>query len=124
MEISTGPVSAAIVAFRNGRDFSERDRAMMTMLRPHLANMYRTIETLTDLGERIWRCWIAVLMSAVLGAIVLRDNDMACDSMTDVGRSVARRPFRAPRAAMIDCRSPVVDWLKRGREWSVGGRAR
>jgi DNA-binding CsgD family transcriptional regulator len=110
MEISTGPVSAALVAFRDGRDFSERDRAMMTMLRPHLANMYRNIETLTDLGDRL-----ALLNRGFdiggLGAIVLRE-DGGVRTMTDVAKAWLVAYF-GTAGSRDRLPSPVEDWIKR-----------
>ena len=41
---SRPPVLVGIVLMRNGRDFDERDRSILDLLRPHLANAYANAE--------------------------------------------------------------------------------
>jgi DNA-binding CsgD family transcriptional regulator len=73
LEISSGPIKVGIGAFRDGCDFSERDRTMMTLLRPHLMSAYRHAALTTDLTGRM-----ALLERGIeiggLGAIAIDAN--------------------------------------------------
>jgi DNA-binding CsgD family transcriptional regulator len=55
--LSAAPLVAstliAVAAFRDRTDFAARDRAMLTLLNPHMASAYRHSETLADLGNRL-----------------------------------------------------------------------
>ena len=110
VEISKQPVSVAAAVFRSKGDFTERDRAMMTLLRPHLANLYRNAGALNDLGDRL-----ALLQRGFdiggIGAIMLRDNS-AVGSMTATAQAwlvsyfgTAGTGDRLP--------APVQEWLRR-----------
>jgi DNA-binding CsgD family transcriptional regulator len=104
------PLLIGIALFREQTPFSERDRALLTLLRPHLANIYRSVATLTDLGER------AVLLDrgieiGGLGAIVIGADDRIC-SMTDTARAWLAAYFDTPTA---EARLPaaIEAWLRR-----------
>jgi DNA-binding CsgD family transcriptional regulator len=118
MEVATGAVSIAIAAFRDGRDFTERDRTMMTMLRPHLANTYRHAALTSDLGERI-----ALLDRGIeiggLGVIVI-GTDGSVRSVSDVARAWLAAYF-GPTPDR-DCLPDQVDAWQR-RAVSLAGAA-
>ena len=82
-----------LAAFRDGSDFTDRDCAMMTLLRPHFSNICHHAAALTDLGERL-----ALLQRGFdiggLAAIVLRDNDRV-RSMTTLARTWLETYFGA-----------------------------
>lgn len=104
------PVQIGISLFRDRTPFSERDRAMLSMLRPHLANVYRNVAMLDDLGQRV-----ALLDRAIeiggLGAILLGVDDRVRE-MTTTARHWLVAYFGAPS---VDDRLPerVRDWLHR-----------
>jgi DNA-binding CsgD family transcriptional regulator len=104
------PLMIGIALFREQTPFSERDRALLTLLRPHIANSYRNVALLADLGERA-----ALLDRGMeiggLGAIVLGADDRI-RSMTESARAwlVAYfdHPANAPGLPMT-----VQAWLRR-----------
>jgi DNA-binding CsgD family transcriptional regulator len=110
IEVSSEPLSISVVAFRDRADFSKRDREMLTLLRPHLANAYRNAETLDDNRARL-----ALLQDgwdvAGLGAIELR-ADNRVRSMTGTARTWLIAYFGAAEASGR-LPEPVLAWLRR-----------
>jgi DNA-binding CsgD family transcriptional regulator len=110
IEVSSEPLSISVVAFRDRADFSKRDREMLTLLRPHLANAYRNAETLGDNRARL-----ALLQDgwdvAGLGAIELR-ADNRVRSMTGTARTWLIAYFGAAEASGR-LPEPVLAWLRR-----------
>ena len=82
---SEPPLMIGIALFRERTPFSARDRAMLTLLRPHLANTYRSVAMLTDLGERAMLLDRGIEIGG-LGAIVLAEDDRI-RSMTATARA-------------------------------------
>ncbi len=105
---SAMPVMIGIALFRDRTPFSARDRAMLTMLRPHLANHYRNAAVLGDLGERL-----ALLDRGLeiggLGAIILGEDD-GVRSMTASARRWLADYFGEPAADRLPER--VAAWLR------------
>jgi DNA-binding CsgD family transcriptional regulator len=111
LELATGAVSISVAAFRDGRDFSERDRAMMTVLRPHLIGAYRHAALTDDLGERL-----ALLDRGIeiggLGVIVI-GADGRVRSMSDAAR-VWLAAYFGPIPDRDCLPDKVAAWLRRG----------
>ncbi len=111
LELATGAVSISVAAFRDGRDFSERDRAMMTVLRPHLIGAYRHAALTDDLGERL-----ALLDRGIeiggLGVIVI-GADGRVRSMSDAAR-VWLAAYFGPMPDHDCLPDAVAAWLRRG----------
>ena len=110
IEVSSEPLLIGVVAFRDRADFSERDREMLTLLRPHLANAYRNAETLSDNRARL------ALMEdgldvAGFGAIELR-SDERVRTMTRTARAWLAAYFRQSDAS-DRLPEPVLAWLRR-----------
>jgi DNA-binding CsgD family transcriptional regulator len=110
IEVSSAPLLIGVVVFRDRVDFSERDREMLTLLRPHLANAYRNAEMLSDNSGRL-----ALLQEGLdiagFGAIELRADD-SVRAMTATARAWLAAYFDA--TTLLD-RLPeqVQAWLHR-----------
>lgn len=104
------PLLIGIALFREQTPFSERDRALLTLLRPHLANIYRSVATLTDLSERA-----ALLDRGIeiggLGAIVIGADDRVL-SVTDTARAWLGAYFDH-QATAAELPGSVQAWLRR-----------
>lgn len=83
--IGRGSLTIATALFRDGDDFSDRDRAMLTLLRPHLARAYRNAEIVTDLRRRL-SLFEQGLEAGSLAVIELKP-DGRVQSMTDLART-------------------------------------
>jgi DNA-binding CsgD family transcriptional regulator len=77
------PLLVGVVLNRSGRDFSERDRALLNLLRPHLVNAYRNAQArtiLTALERASGDTGEAVVLVGTLGeplALTPRARDLA-----------------------------------------------
>jgi hypothetical protein len=111
LELANGAVSISVAVFRDGRDFSERDRTMMTVLRPHLIGAYRHAALTDDLGERL-----ALLDRGIeiggLGVIVI-GADGRMRSMSDAAR-VWLATYLGPMPDHDCLPDEVAAWLRRG----------
>jgi DNA-binding CsgD family transcriptional regulator len=111
LEIATGAVSISVAVFGDGRDFSERDRTMMTVLRPHLIGAYRHAALIGDLGERL-----ALLDRGIeiggLGVVVVGANGRV-RSMSDAAR-VWLAAYFGPLPGHDCLPDAVTAWLRRG----------
>jgi len=105
---SMTPQMIGVALFRDRGDFSDRDRAMLTMLRPHLAAAYRNAAALGDLAGQL-----ALLEQGLaaegLGAILL-DGAGRIASMSDAARSFLASYFGASGDVLPEA---VRLWLDR-----------
>lgn len=105
---ATQPIIVGLALNRESRDFTERDRAILDLVRPHLAQAYRNIADRDVLTERVAQR-DQVLESRNIGFIELdRRRNMlgasplarhALDSFFNGAGAASRLP------------APVVDWL-------------
>ena len=110
IQISLEPMSIYVALLSDGADFSERDRAMLTLLRPHLANAYRNAAAMTDHGLQLALLEDGMDLAGV-GAIMLTD-DGRVRSITGEARRLLERYFAAePLADRLP--PPLADWLAR-----------
>ena len=89
-----------IAVNRNRRDFSERDRSMLDLVRPHLAQAYRNLLERTAIQERADAAERARWSSlpAALGLLTRREHDVL--DLVAVGKTnaqIARRLTLSPR---------------------------
>jgi len=105
---SMTPQMIGVALFRDGGDFSDRDRTMLTMLRPHLAATYRSAAALSDLAGRL-----ALLEQGLaaegLGAVFL-DAAGRVAAMSDHARTLLAAYFGESRDALPEA---VRLWLDR-----------
>lgn len=103
---------AGIALNRDRRDFGERDRAMLALLRPHIARLRRdaaTRETLRLISSLVDR----TLGDAGRAAVAVdRDARVAYASAGAIDRVCAHLPG-APRADRLP--GPLEDWLRHER---------
>jgi DNA-binding CsgD family transcriptional regulator len=111
IEIANGPIKIGVGAFRDGRDFSERDRTLMTVLRPHLMSAYRHAALTSDLNGRIAMLEHGIEIAG-LGAIAI-NADANVRWMNAAARTWLAAYFRsAPGQDRLP--DEVAAWLRRG----------
>ena len=107
-----GPVVIGIAMNRDRRSFSERDRAMLELLRPHLARAY-------DRARE--REAVAALLAALErglaehdSAVILVERDGAVASLTGAADAILDRYFPAHRAGTLP--APAAEGLGAGAD--------
>jgi DNA-binding CsgD family transcriptional regulator len=111
------PVIVGVAVNRLGTDFSERDRAALDFLRPHLARTYASAAATTALGLDV-RSLSALAQHDAEGAVVLTANDVL-SYVSDRARELLARYFGA---AMTSGRlpAPMDVWIASVRAGSLG----
>ena len=107
-----GPVVIGIAMNRDRRSFSERDRAMLELLRPHLAQAYaRTLER-----ERAGALLAALERGLAErgSAVVLVDRDGSVAHLTGAALEMLGRYFPEWRGTALP--EPLADWLAAGAQ--------
>lgn len=90
--LAIGPgISIACSVNRRGRDFSERERSLLTFVAPHLANIIRNVIGREQMRENE-ACLKGLLESSARGVIVLSD-DGHVTRMTDFSRRLIGKYF-------------------------------
>jgi DNA-binding CsgD family transcriptional regulator len=112
MQISSEPISVEAAIFSDGADFSERDRLLLTMLRPNLASAYRNASVITDLGQRLELLEQGLDLSG-LGAIVLAGGGRV-RSVSAAAHGLMRRYFGAT-ASHDRLPDALEEWLARAQ---------
>jgi DNA-binding CsgD family transcriptional regulator len=92
---------------RGGRDFSERDRAVLDFLNPHLVQLHRA-----DESRRRLRTALALHESSE-AAIVLLETDDRIDFASRAARDLLGRYFGETVARLPD---PLTSWLRERRK--------
>jgi DNA-binding CsgD family transcriptional regulator len=110
MQISLQPVSIDVALFSDGADFGERDRAVLTLLRPHLANAYRNAAALTDYSHRLALLEDG-LDAAGLGALVLTEDGRIRSSTPAARRLMSIYFDNGPSHDRLP--GPLAEWLSR-----------
>jgi len=101
--------------FRGGRDFSNRDRAVLDLLSPHLLRLSRSVE----LRRRLKVALTALDGGDVDEGIVLLDSDGHLDHATPLARSLLAKYFPA---AGVSLPQTVAEWLANGQRSLVRER--
>ena len=108
LEVSSEPISIDVALFRDGgADFSERDRALLTQLRPHLLNAYRNAAAMTDFTERL-SAFEQGFDAAGVGIIELAGGERV-RAMTETARQWLHDYFGASGETLPEA---VLAWLR------------
>ncbi len=105
-----GPVVIGIAMNRDRRSFSERDRAMLDLLRPHLAQAYDRARERERAGTLL-----AALERGLAergSAVVLVERDATLAQLTGAALEILDRYFPERRGAALP--EPLADWLGAG----------
>ena len=110
---TAGPsVVTAILLSRSGRDFTERERALVNRLHPHLVQAFRNTASLNRLSRDVDGL-IAMLEGPTSSVIVLA-GDGCVKRWTEQGRNwiaqYCRTPFPAQTDRLPEC---FADWYRR-----------
>jgi DNA-binding CsgD family transcriptional regulator len=95
-----------------GRDFSERDRAVLDMLRPHLAQLYRAAQTRRRLREAL-----ALYESTQAGVVLLEAGDRVAFASA-AARDLLDRYFGETGVRLPES---LASWLRQRRRVAAGG---
>lgn len=103
------PAVVGVALNRSRRDFSERDRAMLDLLRPHLACAYRKALLIAELGAQLESCCVsadgagtASLVTTCRGRILQMDAG---------ARRLISKYFPAHARATAYLPPPLREWL-------------
>ena len=104
------PLVIGIALNRSRPDFSERDRCVLNLLRPHLVQAYRNAEAVTRLQEEA--SLFSVAVEELGRAIVCLNTDGRARAMTSQARQWLLRYFQhdSPRATRLP--NALEQWIK------------
>src|SRR5579863_5844983 len=109
--LDSSDLPSVFVLFRTGgADFSERDRALLTLLQPHLLRAYRHAEALTQYGELF--ALLGRGIDETGGGAILLGPDERIRSITDQARRWIGEYFGDAGAALPD---QLLQWLQAAR---------
>jgi DNA-binding CsgD family transcriptional regulator len=111
ISIPTQPGFVGISPLRAGVEFSERERAILTIVRPHLVHAYRTAALRTEHEAELGR-FLQGLDVARFGAILLRRDDRM-SALTGRARSWLAQYFDAANTEGSGLPIPLKAWLDR-----------
>ena len=114
-----GGLLIAISLNRTARDFSERDRAVLDLLRPHLAHAYRNAEVVTQISDQLVRLEGA-LDKLDQGLIVLSASGKVL-TMTALARGWLETYFGVTTTRAGTLPDALERWVKRPQ--TAAGRA-
>jgi DNA-binding CsgD family transcriptional regulator len=107
LRISPASQSRVFWLSRGGRDFSERDRAVLNLLSPHLVQLYRAGE-----NRRRLRTALALHESSE-AAVVLLETDDRIDFASRAAQDLLDRYFGEKVVRLPD---PLTSWLRERRK--------
>ena len=122
MSFFLGRPGRHVIGFALGRDqldFSERDRLVLDLLRPHLVMAYDQASTTARVHARMGLLTRAADLAG--GGVVLLDARGRIEFATRGAQRWLREYF--PRRGRPSTRPPaaVAEWLVQRREWEAGG---
>jgi len=104
-----GAEMIAIALARDRRNFTERDRRMLNLLRPHVATAYRQVEKLARL-ERTLRQGDLAQPNARVTRVVLDEQNRPIQFGSEARRWLTRF-FPSPRGSPTRLPDAVTEWL-------------
>jgi DNA-binding CsgD family transcriptional regulator len=104
------PLVVGVALNRRRPDFSERDRLVLNLLRPHLIQAYRNAEAVTRLQQEV--TLVERGIAELGGAIVLLHSDGRVREMTPLARQWLSRYFQHPSPRGNGLPEALVRWVK------------
>jgi DNA-binding CsgD family transcriptional regulator len=116
---TAGQEIIAVVVNRCGKDFSEEDRAVLNLLRPHMAQAYHNALSVKKLNDEIAR--LNGAMSELQQSIIVVDTKFRIRFASPRSLRVMKQ-FFGPRASAARLPIPLESWLLHhvGRNWRRG----
>jgi DNA-binding CsgD family transcriptional regulator len=101
-----------IAAIRDGADFTERDRVVLNLLRPHLSQAYRNAGALSALREEV--SLARRMMESLDQGVIVRSQTGAVRFVTAQARKWLQEYFPSHRRS-DELPTPLENWLKHRR---------
>jgi DNA-binding CsgD family transcriptional regulator len=114
-------VELGIALNRRSKDFSERDRTITDLLRPHFAQAYQNAKAFTQM--RLWQQrTLEVLKSNQLGLIFL-NAQLKIERMTQNSERWLKEYFVRPKATCIQLPDRLWRWVLKQRDFQSSDAA-